>query len=153
MPSHTTVEINTPTRASRPSGKAIMRGARGKCPACGEGRLFDGYTAVKSACDKCGEELHHQRADDFPPYVVIMVLGHIIVPLMLLIEQAYAPALWVHAALWFPSTIIGALLMLPVAKGAIIGWQWSSYMHGFDPDHVDELEAMHGASTDTMAAK
>ena len=65
---------------------AIGRGLRGKCPACGEGRLFRAYLKVADNCPACGEELHHHRADDFPAYLVIIITGHILVPIVLAVE-------------------------------------------------------------------
>lgn len=112
--------------------QALWRGARQRCPNCGAGRLFTGYLKVASACGHCGEELHHHRADDAPPYFTILVVGHVIVPLVLLVETLYRPELWVHAALWLPLTLVLALAALPPIKGALIGLQWALYMHGFD---------------------
>ncbi len=61
-------------------GQAVWRGFRGRCPACGEGRVFRAFLKVNDACPRCGEELHHHRADDFPAYLVIAIVGHILVP-------------------------------------------------------------------------
>ena len=33
--------------------RPILRGARLRCPACGEGRLFSGYDRVAPACPSC----------------------------------------------------------------------------------------------------
>ena len=62
---------------------AIRRGFMGRCPACGEGRIFGRYLKVNAACPQCGEELHHHRADDAPPYATIFIVGHIVGSLML----------------------------------------------------------------------
>ena len=110
---------------------AMWNGAKGKCPACGKGSLFDGYLKVKDTCSECNQELHHHQADDAPPYFTILILGHILVPIIIGIEQAYTPSLWVHAAIWTPTTIILSLVFLRIIKGAIIGLQWASRMHGF----------------------
>jgi uncharacterized protein (DUF983 family) len=54
---------------------ALGRGFRMKCPNCGIGSLFTSYLKVAPACSHCGEELHHHRADDAPPYFTILVVG------------------------------------------------------------------------------
>lgn len=113
--------------------QALMRGLKQQCPNCGAGRLFTGYLKVAPTCTACGEEMHHHRADDAPPYFTILVVGHIIVPLVLIVETLYRPPLWVHGILWLPLTVIGAMLALPVIKGALVSYQWALYMHGFDP--------------------
>ena len=78
--------------------------------------------------------MHHHRADDAPPYFTIVIVGHVVVGLVLAVEMAYPPPLWLHAALWLPLTVILALLILPVVKGALVALQWALPMHGFDPD-------------------
>lgn len=118
---------------------ALARGARGTCPACGTGRMFPRYLKVAPACPACGEELYHQRADDAPPYAVIFVVGHIVVPLMVLVEEFYRPPLGVHLALWLPLTLVLCLTLLPPLKGMLVGLQWALRMHGFDPTS-DERE-------------
>jgi len=75
--------------------------------------------------------LHHHRADDFPAYLVILIVGHIIVPLQLLTEQFLAPPLWLHLAVWLPTTLALTLGLLQPMKGAIVAVQWRLGMHGF----------------------
>jgi uncharacterized protein (DUF983 family) len=121
-------------RKPRPLFQAIRRGARRRCPVCGEGPLFTGYLATQEQCPKCGEELHHHRADDAPPYLTILITAHIVVPMIVSAEAAYAPPVWIHMALWAPLTAGLSLFLLPRIKGAVIGVQWALGMHGFDPD-------------------
>jgi len=122
----------TPTE-SRPVGTAIKRGFLMRCPHCGEGALYRAYLKVNDHCPVCGEELWHHRADDAPPYAVITIVGHIIVPLVLAVEIAWHPALWIHLVLWLPLTAILSIALLPPVKGALVGYQWALRMHGFDP--------------------
>jgi uncharacterized protein (DUF983 family) len=119
---------------------AMLRGFCGHCPNCGRGSIFRAFLKVADECPNCGEELHHQRADDAPAYFVILIVGHLIVPMALSLEVALSPPYWVHAVLWGPLTVGLGLALLPAVKGAIIAWQWANYMHGFDPnDAGDEL--------------
>jgi uncharacterized protein (DUF983 family) len=101
--------------------------------------MFRRYLKTADACPACGEELHHHRADDAPAYFTIVIVGHIVVSLVLAVEMAYRPALWIHAALWLPLTVILTLLFLPCVKGALVGLQWALRMHGFDPNAEDEM--------------
>lgn len=117
--------------SARPLWPALRRGFARRCPTCGEGRIFDGLLKVRDACPSCGEALHHQRADDAPPYFTILVVGHIVVPLALLLEQTAHPESWLHMALWIPLTLALTVALLPRIKGALIGLQWSQRMHGF----------------------
>ena len=117
--------------------QAMLRGALGRCPNCGKGRLFSRYLKVIDTCETCGEALHHHRADDAPPYFTILISGHILVPALYTFERAFQPPLWLHAAIWGPITILLCLAMLPPIKGAIVGLQWAKYMHGFGPEDED----------------
>jgi uncharacterized protein (DUF983 family) len=127
--------------SERPVFASMLRGALLKCPACGAGAMFRRYLKVSDTCPSCGEELHHHRADDAPAYFTIVIVGHIVVSLVLAVEMAMRPPLWVHAALWLPLTVILTLLFLPSIKGALVGLQWALRMHGFDPNTPDELES------------
>ncbi len=118
--------------------RSMARGAREKCPNCGEGSLFSSYLKVADSCQTCGEELHHQRSDDAAPYFTIIILGHLIVPLLLLVETRFAPAYWVYAVIGMPLVVALTLPILQRVKGAVVGLQWALYMHGFDPDYEPE---------------
>jgi uncharacterized protein (DUF983 family) len=118
-------------QAARPLGQAMGRGALARCPACGKGAIFGRYLKVNSDCTACGLGLHHHRADDAPPYFTMLILGHILVPLTLMLERAFSPPLWLHFTLWLPLTLILSMLILPRIKGALIGFQWAHRMHGF----------------------
>lgn len=112
--------------------KALWRGFLGRCPHCGEGKLFSRFLKVAHHCDACGEELFHHRADDFPAYLVIVVVGHVVVPAILAVEMAYAPPVALQLMIWLPVTLIASLSLLQPTKGAIVGLQWQTGMHGFE---------------------
>lgn len=119
--------------------QALLRGAMLKCPACGVGGLFHRYLKVVDLCPQCGESLHHHRADDAPAYFTIVIVGHVVVSLVLAVEMAYRPPLWLHAALWMPLTLALALVLLAPIKGLLVALQWALLMHGFDPDAKEEI--------------
>jgi uncharacterized protein (DUF983 family) len=122
------------TLPARPKWRSIRRGLCGHCPNCGTGKMFRAFLKVADCCPACGEALHHHRADDAPAYFVILIVGHLVVPLALVVEVAYSPPYWLHAMLWLPLTVGLAVGLLQPIKGAIVGWQWANYMHGFDPN-------------------
>ncbi|TWG99056.1 uncharacterized protein (DUF983 family) [Mesorhizobium sp. J18] len=133
-------EVAQSKRPARRVGEAMWRGFRGKCPHCGEGRLFRSFLKTVDACEKCGEEIHHHRADDLPAYLVIVVVGHIVVSAFMGIEAVTAWPGWLHLAIWVPVTILMSLLLIQPIKGAIVGLQWALYMHGFGGEH-DVIES------------
>lgn len=102
-------------------GPAVARGLQFRCPVCGEGPAFAGYLAVRETCPTCQAPLGRIRADDAPPWATIMIVAHVVVPLMLWLEQAREPALWVHAAIFLPLTVVLSLALLRPVKGAFLG--------------------------------
>ena len=131
-------------RPARPLVDAIKRGALGRCPACGEGKLFKSFAKTVDHCAVCGEELHHHRADDLPAYLVITIVGHIVVALFLIAEFMLDWSSWQHLALWVPITLIMSIALLQPCKGAVVGLQWANYMHGFggEDDHPENHPEM-----------
>lgn len=119
--------------AERPLADAMMKGMSGRCPNCGQGALFDGFLQVRDTCPTCGEALHHHRADDAPPYIVMSFVSIVVVAVMFYVEIAYAPPLWVHAAVFLPLTVVLSLVLLRPTKGAMVAIQWAKRMHGFNP--------------------
>lgn len=130
--------------APRSVPQAMLRGWKQTCPACGKGRLYRQYLKVKDRCEDCGEDLHHHRADDAPPYFTMLVTGHIIVGGILFAERMWAPETWVHLAIWLPMLVLMSLWLLPRVKGALVGLQWALRMHGFgtvkDGDDVSAVD-------------
>lgn len=112
--------------------RAMFRGLRGRCPNCGEGRMFRAYLKVADNCPVCAEELHHHRADDFPAYVVLTILGHVLIPTVVAVELAYSPPYLLQLAVWLPTALLLVLGLLQPVKGAIVGLQWSLGLHGFE---------------------
>lgn len=112
--------------------EALWRGFRGHCPRCGEGRLFGRFLKVRQSCEACGLEFHHHRADDFPPYIVMFVVGHLLGYGVYFSETHYDDIPnWLHLAVW-PTLAIGlSLALIQPVKGAVVALQYALGMHGF----------------------
>jgi uncharacterized protein (DUF983 family) len=126
-------------RPARPLWTAVKRGFLGRCPHCGEGKIFRAFTKTVDECPVCGEEIHHHRADDLPAYLVIAIVGHIVLGGFMAVEMTSYWPMWQHLAIWAPLTVILALVLLQPVKGAVVGLQWALYMHGFGGE-VDQFE-------------
>lgn len=120
----------------RPMRPAILRGWRRRCPRCGKGPILRGYLKVRDTCPVCGEELYHQRADDGPAYLTILIVGHLMAPLLLYIFVAYRPDPLVLASAFCVGTVALSLFLLPRLKGVMIAIQWAKRMHGFGTGDV-----------------
>lgn len=111
--------------------KAIRRGFMGRCPACGQGRLFGKFLKTADHCEACGTEFHHHRADDFPPYVVIFIVGHIAGYGIYLVETRFEWPAWVNMAIWITFALVASVALIQPVKGAVVGLQYALGMHGF----------------------
>jgi uncharacterized protein (DUF983 family) len=118
--------------AKRSIWTALKRGFRGRCPRCGEGRLFRAFLKTADHCSACGQDFTPHRADDLPAYLVIVIVGHFVVPLALMIETNYSPPIALQLAIYLPLTFIASLVLLQPVKGAVVAVQWALRMHGFD---------------------
>ena len=116
---------------------ALKRGFRGRCPRCGEGKLFRAFLKTADSCSVCGQDFTPHRADDLPAYLVIVIVGHIVVPLALMIETNYSPPVALQLAIYLPLTFIASLALLQPVKGAVVGMQWALRMHGFDEENPE----------------
>jgi uncharacterized protein (DUF983 family) len=117
--------------ADRPMRPAVLRGWRLRCPNCGAGPLLKGYLTVREACPVCGEDLHHQRADDGPAYLTILVVGHLMAPLIFWSFVKYRPDPMTLATIFTVGTVALSLYLLPRFKGVVVAVQWAKRMHGF----------------------
>jgi uncharacterized protein (DUF983 family) len=132
----------------RPLWPAIRRGFLNRCPRCGEGRLFARFLKTVDTCAVCGEELNHHRADDLPPYLTIVVVGHIMVPLVLFVEKTWHPDVWLQLSAWLPLTLILTFALMQPIKGAVVGLQWANRMHGFGgPDEDSDRTFVNARNT------
>jgi uncharacterized protein (DUF983 family) len=120
-----------PEQESRNTGQSIKRGLLGKCPSCGEGKLFRAYLKSVDSCAFCGEEMHHHRADDLPAYLAIFIVGHVVVAGFMATDSWLILESWQHLMIWIPITVILSLALLQPIKGGVIGLQWAFRMHGF----------------------
>jgi uncharacterized protein (DUF983 family) len=95
--------------------------------------MMQGYLAVRDACPTCGEALHHQRADDGPAYLTILVVGHLVAPALHVAYSQFEPDPLFIAIFFSVLTSALSLYLLPRIKGALVALQWAKRMHGFGP--------------------
>jgi uncharacterized protein (DUF983 family) len=103
---------------------AISRGLRGRCPRCGEGRLFEGFLKLRPVCERCDLDFGFADAGDGPAVFVILLGGALVVAAALITEVVYQPPYWLHALLWLPLILLVTLLPLRPLKGLMIALQY-----------------------------
>jgi uncharacterized protein (DUF983 family) len=130
MPSVETTHSHVP-HDDRPIWPAIGKGFRRKCPNCGSGPMLKSYLKVRDACPVCHEDLSHQKADDGPAYLTILVVGHLMAPLLHFIFVTWQPEPLVTFTVLTVFCVGLSLYLLPRLKGVVVAIQWSRRMHGF----------------------
>ena len=111
-------------KAVWPSVDPVSAGLRGRCPRCGEGRLFSGFLSVGKECANCRLDYAFADAGDGPAVFVILIIGFIIVGLALWMEVSYNAPLWLQFTLWTPLAILLCLAGLRLSKGLMIALQY-----------------------------
>jgi len=110
-------------------------GMRGRCPRCGEGKLFSGFLGLQPRCQACGLDFSFVDAGDGPAVFIIMIVGFIVVGLALFVEFTFAPPYWVHAILWIPLVLGLSIGLLRPLKGFLIAQQ---YLHRATEGRLDQ---------------
>jgi uncharacterized protein (DUF983 family) len=113
----------------------LASGLRCRCPACGEGALFECFLTVRSRCPVCGLDLSTQDSGDGAVAFIILIVGGIVVALALVTEVRYGPPVWLHLLLWLPLTLILVLGLMRPFKAVLIALQYKHRRHDFG-EHV-----------------
>lgn len=106
--------------------QGVRRGLGLRCPHCGEGKLFRRFLKVSDRCEACGSDNARFPSDDAPPYLTILLAGHLILPFAMWAHEAWALGEWAVFALWLPLMGVVTLIMLPFVKGAVVGYAWAT---------------------------
>lgn len=122
---------NAAAEDDRPLRQSMLRGWRRRCPCCGSGPMLSGYLKVRDSCAVCGEDLSHQRADDGPAYLTILIVGHLLAPALLVAFIEFRPDPWIMATAFAVGCVALSLYLLPRLKGVLVAIQWAKRMHGF----------------------
>jgi uncharacterized protein (DUF983 family) len=111
-----------PDPADMPSPYAV--GLAGRCPRCGQGRLFKGFLALAPRCEVCGLDFSFADSADGPAFFIMSIVGILVVGLALAVEFAYEPPIWLHLTVWSTLAIVLSLAMARPAKGLMIVLQY-----------------------------
>ena len=102
----------------------LWRGFRKNCPQCGVGALLEGYLKPQSSCAACNEDFSHISADDGPAWLTLLIVGHALVPLMLIFGRNDLFPMWLAILILAMVTLVGVYFVLPRAKGVFIALIW-----------------------------
>jgi uncharacterized protein (DUF983 family) len=100
-------------------------GISGRCPRCGEGKLFDGFLKVRPHCSACGLDFGFADSADGPAVFIMLIAGFVVLGAALYVEIAYEPPIWLHLAIWLPLSVIVCLALLRPMKGLAVALQYA----------------------------
>lgn len=123
--------------SSQVAADPARAGLLGRCPRCGEGKLFAGFLTVAPRCTRCDLDFAFIDSGDGPAVFVILIIGFVVCGLALWVEVAFNPPLWVHFLLWLPLILGLALPLLRALKGLMIALQ---YKHRAAEGRIDRGE-------------
>tara|TARA_B100001115_G_scaffold139475_1_gene107047 strand:+ start:114 stop:593 length:480 start_codon:yes stop_codon:yes gene_type:complete len=125
------------------SFSVLWRGIQKRCPKCGVGEVLTGYLKPALRCSHCSEDFSHISADDGPAWLTLLIVGHAIVPLMLVFGRDNAIPAWFSITSLTLITLVGIYLILPRAKGAFIALIWVTGATGEDMFANDQESQDH----------
>jgi uncharacterized protein (DUF983 family) len=108
------------------SPSPLATGLAGRCPRCGEGKLFDGYLKLQPRCAACGLDYAFADSADGPAVFIMLIAGFGILGSALAVEIAYEPPIWLHMVLWLPLATVTCLALLRPMKGIAIALQFAN---------------------------
>jgi uncharacterized protein (DUF983 family) len=111
---------------SHPTPSPYSAGFGGRCPRCGEGRLFDGFLTIRPRCSACGLDFGFADSADGPAVFIMLIAGFAVLGAALAVEIAYEPPIWLHMVLWLPLATIVCLALLRPLKGLAVALQYAN---------------------------
>ena len=115
--------MSTPIQSCR--RLVLKRGLMGRCPNCGEAKLFRAYLKQVEHCPSCAENWGEVRADDGPAWASMLVAGHVLAPFFYLIIFKTNLPDWAATTLLVLLGVGICLAVLPRMKGLFIALIWS----------------------------
>jgi uncharacterized protein (DUF983 family) len=91
-----------------------------RCPQCGEGALFAGWTGFAERCGACGLDYTRFNVGDGPAAFLILIVGGLVVAAALILQLSANPPFWVHVLLWVPLTTVAVIYCLRLSKATLL---------------------------------
>ena len=102
----------------------LHTGARGKCPRCGRGHLFQGFLKLRDRCERCGLDYAFADPADGPAFFVLCFGCIPTFVLIAWIEITFAPPHWVHLVTSLPFMLATCIPPLRPLKGWLVAKQY-----------------------------
>ena len=109
-----------------PTLSAWRTGFQGRCPRCGEGRLYSSFLKIAETCGVCGLDMSKEDAGDGAVPFIILIVGAIGVGLGAWVMFTFETGVLAPILVAVPVSIILTLVLMPKVKGLLVALQ---YLH------------------------
>lgn len=99
-------------------------GIRGRCPRCGQGRLFEGFLKLAPSCEVCGLDYSFADPADGPAFFVICFGCVPSVLFAVWAEVTFHPSMWFHVFVSLPVVLLTCIPLLRPLKGWLVASQF-----------------------------
>lgn len=107
-----------------PKLSPMHTGLRGRCPRCGEGRLFKGFLTLAERCDVCGLDYSFADPADGPAFFVMIFAVIPSAALAVWLEVQFSAPIWVHLITTLPFMLLTCVPTLRPLKGWLVASQF-----------------------------
>jgi uncharacterized protein (DUF983 family) len=99
-------------------------GIRGRCPRCGEGKLFRGLLTLAPKCDKCGLDFSFADPADGPAFFVMSITSFLAVGLLFILQAFLQMPDWLLLAIVSVVVLWSSIALLVPIKGWLVNSQY-----------------------------
>lgn len=111
-------------QASYPPTDPWRAGLRGRCPRCGQGRLFRGFLKLAERCDVCGLDYSFADPADGPAFFVMVFACIPAISFAAWAEIVHEPSMWFHIFVSLPLVLLTCIPPLRPLKGLFVASQF-----------------------------
>jgi uncharacterized protein (DUF983 family) len=113
---------------------ALWRGFMGRCPNCGQGKLYRAYLKQVESCAECGAHFGDIESDDAAPWFTILLVSIAAAPLYFMFQTLLASYFAITMLLLVLIVVFLILVLLPRVKGVLLSAFWRSRLGRAAPD-------------------
>lgn len=102
----------------------LKAGWKGLCPRCGKGHMFKSWLKIVDRCESCDLDYRFASPDDGPAFFSLCIVAMPLTFIVVWLEVAFSPPIWVHLLTSIPLMVIGCVLPLRPIKGWLVASQF-----------------------------
>ncbi len=102
--------------------KIIKQSMKCGCPKCGTPNVFPHKLTldVITECASCGLNVRNQDSGDGPAVFLTFILGFLLTPMALILDNMFVVPLWAHAIIWTFAAIGCCIIMMQPLKAYVM---------------------------------